>query len=229
MGLVAEPWWVNLAILVPIAAYFSWRRSCIPLAASQLVIVALFAAAFGFVEATVVLYLRAAAGLLPGYQVSLSDVIRLTRQSQPVAIGELPPSLLGLEVLREAATMLMLVSVALLAPQRAKCRLAVFLWAFAIWDASYYVSLWATIRWPRSLTDRDILFLIPQPWFAPVWFPLLVCALTMLAVLLTRATPTDAQFTPLITEIPTLHWQPKPPVRKNNQDSCVQHRREHEP
>jgi len=192
LALVAEPWWVNLAILVPIAAYFSWRRSAVPLAASQLITVALFASAFGFVEATVVLYLRAAAGLLPGYQGTLSDVIQLTRQSQPVPIGELPPSLLGLEVLREAATMLMLLSVALLAPLRAKGRLAIFLWAFAIWDAAYYAFLWATIRWPQSLTDRDILFLIPQPWFAPVWFPLMVCALTMLAVLLTRATPPHA-------------------------------------
>ena len=192
IGLIAEPWWVNLAILVPVAAYFSWRRSSVPFAASQLIIVALFASAFGFVEAIVVLYLRAAAGLLPGYQGTLSDVFRLTRQSQPVAIGELPSSLVGLEVLREAATMIMLVSVALLAPLRAKGRLAAFLWAFAIWDAAYYASLWATIRWPHSLTDKDILFLIPQPLLAPVWFPLLVCALTMVAVLLTRATPRDA-------------------------------------
>jgi hypothetical protein len=189
IGLVAQPWWVNLAILVPVAAYFSWRRSPILITASQLIIVALFAASFGFVEATVVVYLRAASGLLPGYQGTLADVVRLTRQPQPIAVRELPASLVGLEVLREAATILMLLSVALLTPLRAKGRVAAFLWAFAIWDAVYYASLWATVRWPNSITERDILFLIPEPWFAPVWFPVLVCALTVLAVLLTRATP----------------------------------------
>jgi len=202
IGLVAEPWWVNLAILVPVAAYFFWRRSSIPITASQLIVVAVFASAFGFVEAAAVVYLRAASGLLPGYQGTLSDVVRLTPQSQPIAISELPPSLFGLEVIREAATLLMLLSVALLTPVRARGRVAVFLWAFAIWDAVYYASLWATIRWPHSITDRDVLFLIPEPWFAPVWFPLLVCALTVLAVLLTRASPPSANFSERICEGP---------------------------
>jgi hypothetical protein len=200
--LVAEPWWVNLAILVPVAAYFFWRRGSLPVTARQLIIVAVFASAFGFVEATVVIYLRAASGLLPGYQGALSDVVRLTRSSQAIAIRELPPSLLGLEVIREAATLLMLFSVALLTPTRARGRVAVFLWAFAIWDVVYYASLWATIRWPHSITDRDVLFLIPEPWFAPVWFPLLVCALTVLAVLLTRASPSSARFSERIFEEP---------------------------
>jgi hypothetical protein len=202
IALVAEPWWVNLAILVPVAAYFFWRRSSLPVTASQLIIVALFASAFGFVEATVVVYLRAASGLLPGYQGTLSDIVRLTRQSQPTATGELPASLVGLEVIREAATLLMLVSVALLTPIRARGRIALFLWAFAIWDAVYYLSLWATIRWPHSITDRDVLFLIPEPWFAPVWFPLLVCALTVLAVLLARLNPPTARFREKIFERP---------------------------
>ena len=82
--------------------------------------------------------------------------------------------------------MLMLLSMALLTTVKTKSRLAVFLWAFAIWDISYYVSLWATIRWPQSVQDGDVLFLIPEPWFAPVWFPLLVSGLTALAVLLAK-------------------------------------------
>jgi hypothetical protein len=61
IGLVAEPWWVNLAILVPLVAYFSWRRRPVPITAKQLMILGVFASAFGFLEATVVLYLRAAA------------------------------------------------------------------------------------------------------------------------------------------------------------------------
>lgn len=188
IGLVAEPWWVNLAVLIPVGAYLWWRRTSIAITARQLILVGAFATAFGFLEATIVVYLRAATGLLPGYQGMLSDVARLAPQSR--LLRELPPSLLRLEVLREAATMLMLISIAFLTPVRAKSRVAVFLWAFATWDIIYYVSLWATIRWPQSIKDTDVLFLIPEPWFAPVWFPLLVSALTLFAVLLTRACPT---------------------------------------
>ena len=148
----------------------------------------MFATAFGFLEATVVVYLRAASGLLPGYQGTLSDIIRATPASQ--AIVELPQSLLSLELIREAATIFMLFSIAFLTTLTWRGRVAVFLWAFAIWDIVYYVSLWATVRWPHSLKDSDILFLIPEPWSAPVWFPLLVSALTLVVVLLTRADAT---------------------------------------
>jgi hypothetical protein len=55
-----------------------------------------------------------------------------------------------------------------------------------LWDISYYAGLWATIRWPTSLTQFDVLFLIPVPWVAQVWFPLLVSVLALIAVGLTR-------------------------------------------
>lgn len=81
---------------------------------------------------------------------------------------------------------MMLLSVAMLAAARARERWALFLWIFALWDISYYAGLWATIRWPTSLTDLDALFLIPVPWMAQVWFPLLVSVLTLIAVTLSR-------------------------------------------
>jgi len=193
-GLVAQPWWVNLLVLVPPLAWFSWRRGGVPVTVRQLVISGVFAASFGFLEAVVVVYLRAAVGLLPGYQGSLSDVIRMSgdfyRQSQ--AISQFPRSLLTLEVLREAATILMLLSVALLTSATSRARAAVFLWTFAIWDIVYYAALWVTVRWPLSLRDPDILFLIPVPWLSPVWFPLLVSALALGAVLLVRVTPSKS-------------------------------------
>jgi len=192
--LVAQPWWVNLLVLVPPLAWFSWRRGGVPVAVRQLVISGVFAASFGFLEAVVVVYLRAAVGLLPEYQGTLSDVIRLSgdfyQQSQ--AISQFPKSLLTLEVLREAATILMLLSVALLTSTKPRARAAVFLWTFAIWDIVYYAALWATVRWPLSLRDPDILFLIPVPWLSPVWFPLLVSALVLAAVLLVRVTPSKS-------------------------------------
>jgi hypothetical protein len=193
IGLVAQPWWVNLIALIPPLAYFSWRRGGVALSARQLAVSGVFAASFGFLEAVVVVYLRAAVGLLPGYKGTLSDVMRMSeefyRQSQ--AIGQLPPSLLSLEVLREAATIFMLLSVALLTSTKFRARTAIFLWTFAIWDITYYAALWTTVRWPLSIRDPDVLFLIPVPWLSPVWFPLLVSTLALSAVLLSRVTPTN--------------------------------------
>jgi len=62
----AQPWWVNLLILIPVAAVFTFQRTGRLLGGRQLVVLNLFAAAFGFVEASVVVYLRAAIGMLPG-------------------------------------------------------------------------------------------------------------------------------------------------------------------
>jgi len=192
---VAQPWWVNVLVLVPLLAYFAWRRSGVPLAARQLIVSGVFAASFGFLEAVVVVYLRAAAGLLPGYRGTLADVIHLSGEfyRQSHAVEELPQSLLTLEVFREAATIVMLLSLAFLSSAKSRSRTAIFLWTFAIWDIVYYMSLWATVRWPISLRDPDILFLIPTPWFAPVWYPLLVSALALLAVLLTRIEPLTSE------------------------------------
>ncbi len=191
MRLAAEPWWVNLLVGIPPLAYFLWRRSGVSLSPQQLLLSGVFAASFGFIEAVVVVYLRAATGLLPGYQGTLSDVIRMSgefyRQSQ--ALTQFPQSLLTLEVLRESATILVLLSVAFLTASKPRSRGAIFLWTFAIWDIVYYAALWATVRWPLSLSDADVLFLIPVPWLSSVWFPLLVSALSLLAVLLTRVTP----------------------------------------
>lgn len=188
-GIFAEPWWVNLLLLIPPLAYFSWRRAGLPLSSQQLFLSAVFAISFGFLEAVVVVYLRAAVGLLPGYYGSLADVARLSSESyqQSQALAQFPKSLLTLEPFREVATILILLSVAFLSSAKPRAQAAVFLWTFALWDLAYYAALWATVRWPRSLTDRDVLFLIPQPWLSPVWFPVLVSSLSVLAVLLARA------------------------------------------
>ena len=180
----AQPWWVNLLILIPLIAFLRWRRTGLQLAWAQLGLLAIFSLAFGFGEAAVVVYLRAALDLLPGFHGTLADVRRAAPEfyKQAEALREFPQSLLTIEVLREATTIVMLVSMAMLSAQKVRERCAAFLWAFAIWDISYYLGLWMTIRWPGSLNDFDVLFLIPVPWLAQVWVPVLVSALTLLAV-----------------------------------------------
>lgn len=180
----AQPWWVNLLVLVPVAVYLLGRRKGLQLTWRQLVTLGAFALAFGFVEAAVVVYLQAAAGHLPGSSAGTLAGLRrwsmATQQAQ--SSNPFPPALLSIEVMREAATMVILVCVAMLAAPRMRERWASFLWAFAVWDITYYAGLWATMGWPSSLKELDVLFLIPVPWVAQVWYPLLVSALTLLAL-----------------------------------------------
>lgn len=184
----AHPWWVNFLILVPALAFWRYRKKPIDLGGNQLVTLAVFALAFGFVEAAVVVYLRAACGLLPGYYGTLTQVqqSRLS-YTQADSVNGFPQSLMSIEVMREAATMIMLGCVAVVSSSQNRSRWAAFLWTFAVWDAAYYAGLWATVRWPATLRDADVLFLIPTPWFAPVWFPLLVSSLTIAVILMFRS------------------------------------------
>ena len=187
--LFAHPWWVNLLLLVPLLAYLVFRRKHPRLTSHSLLACAVFALSFGFVEGAVAIYLGVAVGLLSGHAGPLANVARLSAdlhgpQSQP--LNNLPPALLRIEVFREAASMLMLLSVAILAQHTRRERFATFLWIFALGDMGYYVALWATVRWPDSLTSADVLFFIPVPWTSQVWFPLLISILTGAVILLTR-------------------------------------------
>ena len=184
MKALAQPWWVNLLAFIPFLAWAAWRGKRLTITGRQLIVLAVFAGAFGFMEASVVIYLRAATGLLPGYHGTLSDVRQSSESyKQAEVIREFPESLLNVEVLREAATMAMLTTVALLVGIGVREWAATFLWTFAVWDLAYYAGLWATVRWPSSLKDVDVLFLIPVPWISQVWFPILVSILSLVAVL----------------------------------------------
>jgi len=185
--LFADPWWVNLLILVPFLAYGVWRsKGGLKLSWQALLFTGVFAVAFGFVEASVVVYLRAALGLLPGFEGTLSDVINssisLDSFEKARLLREMPRSFLTMEVLREVATVFMLLGVAFAVAKTIRERVAVFLWTFALWDIFYYVGLWVITRWPSSLLTPDILFLIPVPWVSQVWFPILISSLTAFAV-----------------------------------------------
>jgi len=77
------------------------------------------------------------------------------------------------ELLREAATLIMLLMVSILAAKEFTSRFAYFLYSFAIWDIFYYVFLKILLGWPESFLTWDILFLLPVPWFGPVVAPLI--------------------------------------------------------
>jgi hypothetical protein len=189
--ILAQPWWVNLLIVVPFVLLWIFWKNKLLITKRQLAILGIFGIAFGFAEASVVIYLRAAAGFLPGYMGTLSDVIRQATSTyqQIQAANNIPQSLWTVEFFREIATMVILASVALLSGKKFKEQCAMFLWAFAFWDIFYYVGLWLTVRWPSSLTTSDVLFLIPVPWIAQVWFPCVISVLALLAIVINRKDP----------------------------------------
>ena len=79
-----------------------------------------------------------------------------------------------IEIGREAATLIMLFMVGLIAGNSWKMKISFAILAFAIWDILYYFWLYVFIQWPKSLFEWDILFLIPLPWWGPVITPILI-------------------------------------------------------
>ena len=135
---------------------------------TKYLVLSCFAVAMGYLEAVVVVYIRKI--------LSIGGVADLTE----FVISQIPPELMRLEITREVSTIIMLATLALLIEKNKWCRLSVFLWAFAIWDIFYYLSLKIIANWPKSLTTLDCLFLIPIPWIAPVWVPLLVMTIFLI-------------------------------------------------
>jgi hypothetical protein len=125
-----------------------------------------FALAFGWIEGCVVVYLR--------------DLYLHDAAAQGSGIGlqvttvALPLRTVRLELVREACTIFVLAAVAWMSSRRMSGRWGAFLIGFGIWDLMYYVTLWLVLGWPENLSAWDILFLIPVPWVAPVWAPVVV-------------------------------------------------------
>lgn len=110
------------------------------------------------VEAAVVIYLR-----------QLLHV-----EGSNITLSGIPRGIFTVEIVREFTTLVMLISVGVLAGNRPMGRFGSFIIAFGVWDIFYYVFLSMFHGWPRSFLDWDLLFLIPVPWMAPVLAPVLV-------------------------------------------------------
>ena len=132
-----------------------------PSSMRRLLWVVVFGVAFGFVEASVVVYLR--------------DLYYPGGFAFPLKL--MTPGHLLIELVREAATIIMLATVAMLGGTKSWSRFGFFIVAFGVWDIFYYVWLKAALNWPGSVFDWDILFLIPVPWIGPVIAPVLVSAM----------------------------------------------------
>jgi len=125
-------------------------------------IVVAFAVAMAWLEAATVYYLREMVDRIEPYQ------------ENPLPIR----GILGeVELVREAATLVMLLTIGMLAARTWNRRLGYAAIAFGVWDIFYYVFLRMICDWPRSLFDWDILFLLPLPWWGPVLAPICIALL----------------------------------------------------
>jgi len=127
--------------------------------------VTVFSISMAALESAVVVYLRAL--YYPG--------------EFTVSFKIIDSHILLVEIVRELATLIMLVTVGYVAGKNFKERFAYFLLSFAVWDIFYYGWLKVFIDWPSSFFDWDILFLIPVTWIGPVAAPV-VCSITMIGL-----------------------------------------------
>ncbi len=125
-------------------------------------IVVAFAIAMAWLEAATVYYLRVLVGRVEPYQ----------QNPLPMhgALGRV-------ELVREAATLVMLLAVGMLAGRGWRKRIGYALLAFGVWDIFYYVFLRLVSGWPRSVFDWDVLFLLPLPWWGPVLAPVCIAGM----------------------------------------------------
>ena len=141
----------------------------------------LFAIAMAFVESAVVVYLRAIY-----YPEGFSFPL------QPLTDYKII-----VEICREAATIVMLMTVAHISGRRFWERFAYLIFIFGIWDIFYYVWLKVLLNWPATLLDWDILFLIPLPWIGPVIAPVSISLLMIIcSVIMIRSLERGHEFNP---------------------------------
>ena len=117
-----------------------------------------FSIAMGYLECAVAVYLRKI--YFPaGFNfplVSMNQLLSVT------------------ELIRELATVLMLLAVGMIAGKNPLQRFACFAYCFGIWDIFYYVFLKLLLGWPESIFSWDLLFMLPVPWIGPVLAPVIV-------------------------------------------------------
>lgn len=148
---------------------------------SKLFWLTLFSIAMAYVESAVVVYLRAIYHPA-GFTFPLKSITDYK---------------ITVEVFREVATIIMLLTVAHLAGRNLRDRFACLMLAFGVWDIFYYVWLKVLIDWPASIFDWDILFLIPLPWIGPVIAPVSIAILMIIfGILIARSSDKGSVFRP---------------------------------
>lgn len=136
----------------------------------QFLWITLFGISMAFFESSIVVYLR--------------ELYYPEGFSFPLEIVD--PHIAVTEFLRELFSLVMIITVALIATRNFMQRFSNFLYIFAVWDIFYYIFLKLLLGWPASLMTWDILFLVPVPWSGPVITPVLISLIMIMFALTIR-------------------------------------------
>jgi len=133
-------------------------------------VVIIWGIAFGFVEASVVEYLRVIYYPISdgGFHFPIQTLAQLQSMGPEHILR------LEIEVVREFFTLVMLATIAIAAARNRRQAWAYFMIAFGVWDIFYYVWLKVLLDWPAGLVTWDLLFLLPVPWVSPVAAPVII-------------------------------------------------------
>jgi hypothetical protein len=127
----------------------------------KIIWLSIFAIAMSVLESAIVVHLR---------QIYYSENILNIFPVSPVLIRDFI-----IELGREAATVFMILAVAVLTEKKKVMRVfACFVFVFGLWDIFYYIWLKIFINWPLSWLEWDILFLVPWIWAGPWLCPALI-------------------------------------------------------
>jgi hypothetical protein len=150
---------------------------------ATLAILTLFAVAMALLESAVVVYMR-----YLYYADNPREIFPLRFLNSYDTI---------LELSREAATVIMILTVALLADRSSRTRsFAAFVFVFGVWDLFYYFWLKVLMDWPSSWLEWDVLFLIPSVWLGPWICPAMISLLFIAWGFWTLRSANNISFTP---------------------------------
>ena len=144
---------------------------------SYLIALTALCVALGYVDAVATFYVR---GTLEVAQEG-GDFAR-------ASVEAMPARTVALEQTRQAATVLVLITVAVVAGRNALQQWGTFAFTLGSWQVLRYAAIRTITNWPESLSSTDALVLTPRPLYAPVWMALAGgLALAALGVTLVRA------------------------------------------
>lgn len=149
----------------------------------RLIALITFGTALGYVEETVVYYLHGLLHFHVNYAITKHHTLLnlgFIMFTSPINSLQISQRISDVEIAREAATIIMLITVAYLAGTTRRQRIGAFLVGFACWDILYYVFLKILDNWPSSLFTKDVYFLIPVTWIGPVITPLVISILLLI-------------------------------------------------
>jgi len=87
-----------------------------------------------------------------------------------------------MEYIRELACVILIVGIAMFGVKKISERIIIFFWIFA-WSYIFYYISFFVVHPTTSLLDYDLVSILPQPMYLPIWSSILIALLIIVGVL----------------------------------------------